>query len=878
MRIFRALLRLLPLDFRIEHGREMEQVFQAQRRDARGEGTLRAVARLWLETAHDLLTTAPRQHVAMLRQDVAYALRTLARTPAFTAAALLTLAVGISTTAVVFTIINAFLFRPLPVDRPEELVSIASLDQHFEMPHGMSQPDLRDYAALTDVFAGVMGYEPQGTWLRARNRGERVVVEALTENGFALLGVRPALGRTFTPADARTPVAVLTHRYWQSRFAGDPAVIGEAVHLDGQAFTVIGVADERFRGLESLIRVSAFIPLSVLDQLSPRPNAVPRSEARDRHQLWVLGRLAPGVRLETARVALATRAATLGREYPASNAGVSLYVVPETQARPVPQNGPMFHIAASVLALLAGLLLLITSANIANMLLARAASRGREMALRAALGARRGRIVRQLVTESVLLSLLGGGAALPLAGAVAAAMERGLPSLSNEVPLSVDFALDWRVFAVTLIVASAAGGIAGLAPALYARRADLDSLLKAGGRRAGAGRSRMRALLVASQVAVSLVLLIVGGLFARTLDRARQADIGIRSDNILMAKVDFPPATHDADQRAAYYRDARDRVAALPGVRDAAWISGVPFGYDMYSVELEVPGRPAVPGQNPVTFTVSVDAEYFAAAGVAIVRGRPFDRRDAAGTPATAVINETLARTLWPGEDPIGRRLTLPPSGVPVEVVGVARDGKYVFLWESPRSMMFRPLAQVHPGVATLEVVTAGPPEQAATTVQAAMQAIDPDVPVFAVQTMSDYLEYGSAFLLYRIGALFTGVFGVIGLLLASIGLYGVIAYDVTQRTHEIGVRMALGALRADILREVAWRGAWLVVPGAIAGVALAAGLGWNLRTMLLDVSPFDPATYVRTIVVLLAVSVLAALLPARRAAGANPVDTLRGD
>jgi putative ABC transport system permease protein len=280
-----------------------------------------------------------------------------------------------------------------------------------------------------------------------------------------------------------------------------------------------------------------------------------------------------------------------------------------------------------------------------------------------------------------------------------------------------------------------------------------------------------------------------------------------------------------------------------------------------------------------VTFSVTVGAEYFAAAGVAVVSGRPFDRRDDAGAQETAVINQTLADTLWPGENPLGRRVKmLRPAGPEVEVIGVVRDGKYVFLWEAPRGMLFRPLAQAQPTLSTLEVFTDGNPELHATAVQAALQSIDPDVPVFAVQTMSDYLEYGSAFLMFRIGALFTGVFGAIGLLLASIGLYGVVAYDVAQRTHEIGVRKALGAVGSDILREVAWRSAWLVVPGAIVGLAIAAALGIAVRAMLLDVSPFDPATYARTTMVLLAVSALAALLPARRAARANPVDTLRAE
>src|SRR6185295_13092053 len=283
-RVFHALLRVLPIDFRNEHGPEMEQVFRAQRQDARAEGTSRAAVRLWLDTVADLLTTAPRQHAAMLRQDIGYALRTLRRTPAFTAAAILTLAIGISASATIFTIINAFLFRPLPVDRPEQLVSIATLDQHIEMPHGLSWPDLQDYQQLSDVFTGILGYEGHGAWLNTGSAIDRVIVEAVTENSFALLGVPPAAGRVIAPADARTPVLVLTYEYWQSHFGGDPSVVGRAVRMNEQAVTIIGVAAERFTGLESLLRVSGFVPLSALDQLEQDAGAGPSwMTARDRH-------------------------------------------------------------------------------------------------------------------------------------------------------------------------------------------------------------------------------------------------------------------------------------------------------------------------------------------------------------------------------------------------------------------------------------------------------------------------------------------------------------------------------------------------------------------------------------------------------------------
>ena len=875
-RVYRALLRILPIDFRVEHGREMEQVFGAQRRDAHAEGTVRAAARLWLETLQDLAATAPRQHVDMLRQDVSYAWRTLKRTPGFTVAASMTLAVGVSAAAIIFTIINAFLFRPLPVDRPEELVSIATMgDQHIEMPHGVSYRDLQDYQALTGTFAGLLGYQPEGMWLNARNASDRIILEALTEDSFALLGVHAAIGRTFTSADRDTPVVVLSYEYWRSRFGGDPTVVGERVRLDGQPFTVIGVTDQRFRGLESLLRVSAFMPLSMVARLDPARASL--LDARDRHELGIIGRLAPGVRLDQARAALAVKASALAAEYPATNQRVSLHVVPETHARPVPQNGPMFHVAAATFSLLAGLLLLITSANVANMLLARAASRGREIALRTALGARRGRIVRQLVTESVLLAVAGGAAAVFLAGATASAMERGIERLSFEVPLRVDFGLDWRVFAVTFAVAAAAGCAAGLAPALYARRVDLDALLKAGGRRGGAERGRIRGLLVVSQIAVSLVLLVIGGLFARTLDRARTADLGFRTDQVLLLRVDFPPLA-DAAQRAEYYQRARDRVAVLPGVQRAAWISGPPFSFAQGQSEVQAEGRLTPPGQNRISFAVSVGPAYFETAKVSIVAGRPLVERDTAAARPVAVVNQTLAEMMWPGQTPIGRLLTLQPAGTQVEVVGVAKDGKYVLLWESSRAMLFRPIAQAPPSSATLEVVTAQRPESVAHAVRSVLQAIDPDVPVFAVQSMTDYLEHGSAFLLFRLGALFSGTFGAIGLLLASIGLYGVVAFDVTRRTHEIGVRMALGGRRAHILRQVLSRGAWLVAPATLLGVAIAAALAWGLRTMLLGVSPFDPLTYGRTAGLLVMVSLVAALVPARRATSGDQLDALRAD
>jgi len=880
-RLFRGLLRVFPIDFRVEHAREMEQVFHAQRQEARREGTTRALVWLWIDTVQDLLTTAPRQHAAMLRQDLGYARRTLRRTPAFTATAILTLAIGISGSASIFTIINAFLFRPLPVDRPGQLVSIATRgDRHIEMPHGVSFRDLQDYAALTDVFDGLLGFQPAGAWLNTGNRIDRVVLEAVTENTFALLGVSPAFGRMLAPADTSLPVVVLEHDYWRTHFNADTSVVGRSIRVNGQVFTVVGVAAETFHGIESLLRVSAFVPLSVIDRIGSDPAAAPSLfEARDRHELSVIGRLKPGVDLGQARAALAAKVEVLAAQYPMTNKGVSLLVVPETQARPVPQNGPMFHVAAAGLSALAALLLLITSANVANMLLARAASRGREMALRAALGARQGRIVRQLLTESVVLAGFGSTAAVVLAMVTAAAMEYGIESLAFEVPLRVDFGVDWRVLCATLGVAAVAGIITGLAPALHTRRADVNSLLKTGGRtHEGVGGGRLRSVFVVAQIAVSLVLLIVGALFVRTLNHARSVDLGLRTDSVLLTKVDLSQLT-TGPHRATYYREARDRVAALPGVRSVAWISGLPFGFDQGQTVLQPEGTEALSqAQLPVSFKVSVTPQHFGGVGPTIVSGRPFDARDSAESQPVAIVNEALARQQWPGENPLGKRLRLAEANERVEIVGVAKDGKYILLWESPRAMLFRPLAQDSPAKATLEVITAGAPTDLATAVRLTLQAVDADVPAYGMQSMSDYLEHGQAFLIFRIGALLTGVFGVLGLVLASIGLYGVVAYDVTQRTHEIGVRMALGALHVDILREVLSRAARFAVSGTVLGLVMAAGLARLLQVMLVGVSPFDPLTYAATALLLVAICLFASFVPARRAATTSPLEALRAN
>jgi macrolide transport system ATP-binding/permease protein len=878
-RAFRVLLRLLPWDIRADHGREMEQLFRAQRREI---GGLRGLLCLWSETVQDVLTTAPLEHFHVLRQDVAYALRILRRAPGFTAAATITFAVGIGGATSVFTVVNAFVFRPLPVHRPGELVSIAALDSHFEMPHALSYPDLQDYRRGQTAFSDIVGFEPTIVWVSDGRSSERVLVDAVTGNYFPMLGLAPAAGRLISVDDARTtgdsPVIVLTYDYWQRRFGGDPAVVGRLVRVNGQALTVIGIVEEGFGGANPLVRISAFVPVSMLDVLThTEARGTPMLDDRGQEGLTLLGRLAPGVAIEQARAGLQIVTERLAAEYPATNAGRSLLVVPESRARPHPSNGPQFRVIAAIFAGLSGLLLVIASANIATMLLARATVRSREVALRSALGARRGRVVRQFLTESLVLATLGGAAAIPLAFAASRLLETTLQASGLPVPVGVDFSLDWRVIAVCWAVAVLAGMIAGTAPALYAFRADINALLKVGGFvSSGAGGMRIQRGLIVAQIAVSLALLIFGGLFARTLGRAQEIDLGFRADGVTLAHVDLRSQGYDEARRRSYFRESQQRIATLPGVRRASWASGLPFGYSIGFVPLQVDGVTTADGRPPTALTMSVDPEYLAAMSIALRSGRSFDPRDDERSRPVAIVNEALARQLWPDSNPIGRRVRLELDGPEIEIVGVVANTKLIMLWESPRPLLLRPLAQNPSGSAVMQVVADAPPAAVADAVRRTLQALDQSVTPYDIQTISRYLGGANGFFLFRVGAAIAGGFGLLGLLLASTGVYGVMACYVTQRTSEFGVRMAMGADRGAILRGVLFRGARLAVTGTAFGLLAAAVVARFLRVVLLGVNPFDPVIYTTLSLVLVAVCLLAAFVPAWRATAVDPVEALR--
>jgi predicted permease len=866
-------LELLTDDYR-RRGLRMPEARLAARRDFGGVESMREIHRnhrgfRWLEDA---------------RRDVQHAFRSLRRAPVFAGAAVLTLAVGLTAVIAIFAILNAFMFRPMPVDRPEELVSIGvGPDRHVSLPHGISFLDLQDYRQERGSFVDLLGYNVDVAGLAIDNVTERITMYSVTDNYFALLGVQPALGRLIQPNEGRArgdaPVIVVTHEYWQARFGGDPSIVGRAVRLNGRPFTIIGVTPESFDGAHSLLRPSAYVPLWMHDDLAGDSASGSMLESRESHQMWVLGRLQPGVSLAQARAALEVKAAALAREYPATNRGFSLVVIPETHARPNPNIGPFFRVAAMAFAGLAAVLLLITSANVTNLLMARAVAREREVALRAALGAGHGRLVRQLLTESVLLAVLAGIVAFPLVVQALSLVAQGMASTTSIATIRPDFSLDARVLGAGLLVMVIAGVVSGLAPAVMVVRTDLNGAVRAGGRGgAGEPRAMFRSALVVAQVALSLMLLVSGGLFLRSLDRARQIELGFEPDDLVVASVIPTENGYDATQRLDFYARARDQIRALPGVEQAAWTEWAPLATVSEGGPVWIDGQPPRTGEQAfMAASASVDADYFSTSKVTILEGRGFDDRDVKTERQVAIVNETLASHFWPNQSVIGRSLVF--RGQRVEIIGVARNGKYLFLWEAPRGMLYRPLAQAPSERATLLVRGSRDATGLMTDVQRGLREVDPAIRAFDVRTMGEHLvREGGGFLAFEIGAAFAGIFGAAGVLLAAIGLYGMIAGRVTQRTQEFGVRIALGAGPGAIVRDVLGRAGRIAAVGIMVGAILAGITAQGLRTLLLDVSPFDPLTYAVVSLTLVAVCVLASVIPAHRASRVDPIIALRAE
>jgi predicted permease len=814
-------------------------------------------------------------------RDLRYAFRMLIKSPGFTLIAVIALGLGIGANTAIFSVFNGMLWRPLPIKDPQQLVVLARKSRTVDFPLNLSYPDFQDYRQLKTVFSDLIVYAPSPVNLEAEGRPERAWVELVSGNYFSLLGLEAVRGRTFAPDEGwvlgKDPLIVLGYKYWQRRFGGDASVIGRAVQVNSHAFTIIGVAPERYRGAYYFLEPDFYLPLTTINLLDGGAATV--LTKRDDSGLRVLARLQSGVTPAQAMAAAEPIERRLAKEFPDSHKDTSLLVLPELSARPEPGLGGFMSTAVIVFMLLVGLVLLIACANVANLILARANGRRKEIATRTALGASRWRMIRQLLTESVLLALCGG--VLGLVFARWAAMALMSIHIPTDLPLRLfDLRMDWRIFGFSFFAAAMTGIIAGLVPAVQASRTDLADTLKAGGRSGESeGHHRFRNALVVAQVAVSLLLLACAGFFIRSLQNSAHVDMGFRVDHTLMLNVDLGLQGYSEERGQQFYKQLTERVKALPRVRNASVASYIPMGYDASLVNIYPDGQVVdEKSKTETAFCDLVGSQYFRTAGVPVIQGREFSEADTGTSPKVAIVNETFAKKIWPGQDPVGKIFRTDKNGPPIQVVGLTHTGKYLFLYESPQLYVYFPMAQRYSSGATLFVYAADDPGQLASSVREQISQLDASLPVFAVTTMDAHVRYGKPLLPARLGAMLVGAFGLLGLILASVGVYGVISYSVSQRTQEIGIRTALGAQRSNVLAMVLRQGMTMALIGTGVGIVLAFLLFRGLHSVLYGVQSTDLATLAAVSALLLTVAFLASYVPALRATKVDPVIALRNE
>jgi len=813
----------------------------------------------------------------MAFQEIRLTFRVLAKNRGFTAIAALSLALGIGANSAIFSLADALLLRPLPIRDPGAVVTVTTNTP--DNPYSaVSYPNYRDLRAKSQSFDGMVAFQ-LSTWGVASSAGEIAQMRMglmVSDNFFQVLGVEPTLGRSFRPEETQVPgrdaVLVLAHAFWSNQFGADRSVIGRTIRLNGIDFTVVGVAPESFTGVDPYIRPALFVPVTMKQRLdASKDNPL---ETRRGHDFTVKARLKPGVSLSTARAELTTIWNSLQQSYPDANRGRKADVKTEIEARY--QQDPYDAILVMFLMGLVGLVLIIACANVANLLLARASSRAREIAIRLAVGASRMRLVRQLLLESLVLALLGGLFGIVLGYAGILFLQR--IQVPTDLPVVISVQLDHRVLEFSLIAALVSALFFGLAPALQSTKTGLVPALKAGGQGLqGRRRTIGRNVLVVGQVALSMALLVAAGMLVDAVGKTLKFDPGFRTDHLLMMEFDTALVRYTDDQTREFYRSLRDRASALPGVRSVAMTCYVPFSPNGYGKTVVPEGYEFPKGRDSAsTPDAIVDEHYFDTMKMAIIRGRGFTAGDKAGTTRAAVVNEEFARTYWPKQDPIGKRFRLNDSKGPwVEVVGLTRTSRYYFIAEPPMKFLYLPFAQEQNSRMSLIVETFADPATIATPLRAVVRGIDPNQPIYNVRTFSSFYEQRAisvALTLMQVVA----AMGLLGLTLALIGLYGLIAYSVSRRTQEIGIRMAIGANRVEVLKMVLRQGLVLVLAGIAVGGAISVGVARMLAIGLAGLGTPNPITYVVVPIALLLITLAACYIPARRASLIDPIRALR--
>jgi macrolide transport system ATP-binding/permease protein len=808
-----------------------------------------------------------------LFQDLRYGIRMLAKAPGFTAVAVLTLALGIGGNATVFSWIRSVLLSPLPgVADAGSLVAVETVMPNGEY-HTSSYPDYKDYRDRNHVFSALIGFELAGVDMSLRNDAppERVWGIIATENYFDVVGVRAAMGRTFHPEPNQAlnsnPYIVLGHSLWTRRFGSDPNVVGRTVHLNGHPFTVIGVAPRNFYGTIVGINADYFVPMMM------QPQVLPGEDIEERWPTFVhiMGRLKPGVTIAQAQAEMKTLAADFQKEYPLAEKHVGIFVTPVWGAHYGVQD--FLRSVLGFLMVVAALVLLIACVNVANLLLARATSREREIAIRAALGASRRRLLRQLLIESLLLAAAGGVGGIFLAIWGVNLLSAFLPPM--HLPVGLSLGVDGPVLVFTLLLSIATGVIFGLAPAWRGSRGDLNQSLKEGGRGSGpgAGSHRLRDLLVVSEIALATVLLVGAGLLVRSLRNAESAGPGFNASHVALAAFDLRASGYSGELARDFYDRLMQRIGAVPGVESVSLERYVPLWFTGRSYQgTQVEGYTPEPGEDMGIDTNMVGPGYFHTLEIPMVAGRDFTEQDRAGAPLVVIVNQTMANHFWPGKDATGHRLKM--RGEWRTVIGVARDIKYHRMNEEPRPFLYSPALQVDGTDANILVRSAMPTAAVVAAVRAVAKSLDPKVQPLETDDL-DQLLHVSLFA-NRIAASLASVLGMLGMLLASLGIFGVLSYSVSQRFREIGIRMALGAQTRDVLRLVIGHGLRLAVTGAALGAVASVGITRWMGSLLFGVGALDPTSFAVAVVVVTVAAGLAACIPARRALCVDPMVALR--
>jgi predicted permease len=816
-------------------------------------------------------------------QDLRYSTRMLVNRPGLACAAVLALALGCGANTAVFSLVDAVFLRPLPMREPERLVAIYGTAQESRDYDRISYLNYLDYRERVHAFSGILAYHGFGIGLGGDGgRPERVTGRGVSGNYFDVLGVEAALGRTFRPeedtAPGAHPVAVIGDGLWRRRFGADPGVVGRQVLLNGHPFTILGVLPREFNDLERTRAADLWVPLAMSEQVSPYAEYLPK---RNVAMFFLVGRLRPGATFEQAESEMLAVARRLGQEYPDDDEGETVALLPLVQGAIAPDLRDVFVHAGELLLGAVALILLVACTTVANLLVARAQSRGGEVALRLSLGVSRGRLVRQLLLESVLLFLAGGLLGLPLgAWGLDALWQRFRPPQVHEGAFHLE--LDHRVLFFTLLVALGTGLVFGLAPALQVSRPDLTTLLRgaAGGSAATGerrGRLGLRGALVLAQVGLSIVALIGAGLFLRSLRQAQEIDPGFASRHLLLVSFDLGAAGYDEARGREAQRAAVERIASLPGVSSASLAQVPPLKNAIHSKKIAVFGAEAGVEEGPMIRTNAVGPGYFGTIGMPVLRGRGFTEADREDAPRVAIVNQTLARRSWPGQDPIGRRFRFTDEKEEeawVEVVGVARDGRYETIGEEPVPYIYVPLAQRYSPTVTLHVRTAGDPGPLLPAVQGRLQELDRDLPLYDARTASKLLE--TALWGPRMAASLLTLFAILAVVLTALGVYGLMAYLAGERRQEIGIRLVLGAGRRDILARFLGRTAALIALGALLGVAAAFVLTRAVAGLLYGVSATDPVAFLGAPAVLAAVALAASVVPVYRALRRDPFAALR--